>query len=448
MSFSTYKLTCELCMKEGTKESMFVLLWLTLQWNLISRSEATETISFNQLKWDGDHLKVYFPSHKSDKLGENKDEPRHVYSNPVIPAVCPIRALASYLLLFPDIVSENTKLFPGDRQRSRFNRLFHEILMRNESIYMQNGEDPTLIGTHSIRKGAATYCCAGVHPGPPIVSVCLRAEWTLGRVKERYLKYEVAGDELVGRTLTGIPPTTGEFGVSPVYVIPDANDKFIDQLCSFVFPKPGKNGPLIRAMIATFIYHELFTLRMLHPSSPLHYVSYFQFATTDVNRMKYVETSLPWENKKGCPALTGIPIHCALLNKLLQIHELQKKLPKKIMKKVVEELNTRSIGDPEVLMSNKILEKMELMTQKVVEKLDKIDQMEKNVPQYHESRIFELTTAAADARETNTSEKTIRPVCLFPSQGIWQHYWADMVRRVPANFHFPGSKTLLSLWTS
>ena len=67
------------------------------------------------------------------------------------------------------------------------------------------------------------------------------------------------------------------------------------------------------------------------------------------------------------------------------------------MKKVVEELNTRSIGDPEVLMSNKILEKMEVMTQKVVEKLDKIDQMEKDVPQYHESRIFGLTTAAADA---------------------------------------------------
>ena len=118
------------------------------------------------------------------------------------------------------------------------------------------------------------------------------------------------------------------------------------------------------------------------------------------------------------------------------------------MKKVVEELNTRSIGDPEVLMSNKILEKMELMTQKVVEKLDKIDQMEKNVPQYHKSRIFELTTAAADARETNTSEKTTGPICLFPSQGIWQHYWDDMVRRVPENFHFPGSKTLLSLWTS
>ena len=89
------------------------------------------------------------------------------------------------------------------------------------------------------------------------------------------------------------------------------------------------------------------------------------------------------------------------------------------MKKIVEKLNTRNIGDPEVLMLNKVLENMELMTQKVVDKLDKIDQMEKqNAPQYHESKIFELTTTAEDARETNTSEKTTGPICLFPSQGI------------------------------
>ena len=59
-----------------------------------------------------------------------------------------------------------------------------------QSIYV----DITTLGSHSIRKGAATYCCAGVHPGPPIVSVCLRAGWSLGRVKERYLKYENAGN--------------------------------------------------------------------------------------------------------------------------------------------------------------------------------------------------------------------------------------------------------------
>ena len=80
-------------------------------------------------------------------------------------------------------------------------------------------QNPKETGSHSIRKGAATYCCVGVHPGPPIVYVCLQAGWRIGRVKEQYLKYESAGDELVGQTLTGVPPTGCEFDMSPVYFI-------------------------------------------------------------------------------------------------------------------------------------------------------------------------------------------------------------------------------------
>ena len=204
MTFDCFKLTCRLLIEDGSPESIFVLTYLTLQWNLISRSEATESIAFSQMRWDADHLKIYFPRHKSDPVGLTKEEPRHVYSNPMIPEVCPIRALACYLLMFPDIVSEGKKLFPGSDQKSRFNRLFHATLMKNYETYLSNGFMPPEIGTHSIRKGAATYCTTGVIPGPPVVSVCLRAGWTLGRVKERYLKYEVAGDELVGRTLTGM----------------------------------------------------------------------------------------------------------------------------------------------------------------------------------------------------------------------------------------------------
>ena len=47
ISMETYKLTCGLLLKEGTKESYFVLTWLTIQWNLISWSEMTEQISFD-----------------------------------------------------------------------------------------------------------------------------------------------------------------------------------------------------------------------------------------------------------------------------------------------------------------------------------------------------------------------------------------------------------------
>ena len=122
--------------------------------------------------------------------------------------------------------------------------------------------DPDDIGSHSICIGAATYCCAGVHPGPLIVSVYLRAGWTIGRVKERYLKYENVGDELVGQTLTGIPPTSCEFGISPVYFISQAsNEQQIDDFMSLFLPiQHSKLISLSRILLATFIYHEEWTL--------------------------------------------------------------------------------------------------------------------------------------------------------------------------------------------
>ena len=92
MTFDVYKLTCQLLVEDGSPECIFCLCFLTLQWNLISRSEATESISFSQMTWESDHLKIYFARHKSDQIGLNKVEARHVYSNPCCPVVCPVRA--------------------------------------------------------------------------------------------------------------------------------------------------------------------------------------------------------------------------------------------------------------------------------------------------------------------------------------------------------------------
>ena len=74
-----------------------------MQWNLLSHSEATESISFSQMIREYDHLNTYFSKQKSDQIGLNKEEARHIYSNPKDPAVCPLRALATYLLVYPQI---------------------------------------------------------------------------------------------------------------------------------------------------------------------------------------------------------------------------------------------------------------------------------------------------------------------------------------------------------
>jgi len=299
MNLSVYKLTCELLVEDGSPESIFCLCFLTLQWNLISRSEATESIAFSQMSWEDDHLKLCFPKHKSDQVGMNKDEARHVYSNPSMPAICPIRALSAYCLAFPQVIIDGGKLFPGSEQKSRFGKCLHRIFNNNRDLYLSYHVDPQELGTHSIRKGAATYCCAGVHPGPPVVSVCLRAGWTIGRVKERYLKYENAGDELVGRTLlTGIPPTSCEFGISPLYFCSSPNETDYNNLSeiflSMVFPiENTKLKCLCKQLLACTIYHEEWIVENSPCDSLLLNSGYFSFVASFENRKSMVRTSLP-----------------------------------------------------------------------------------------------------------------------------------------------------------
>ena len=91
MIFKCYQKTFLLLIEDGSPDSIFALCFSTMQWNLKSHSEAKESISFGQLKWENDHVKVYFSKHKSDQIGLNKDEARHIYSNPKDPVVCPIQ---------------------------------------------------------------------------------------------------------------------------------------------------------------------------------------------------------------------------------------------------------------------------------------------------------------------------------------------------------------------
>ena len=206
---------------------------------------------------------MYFLKHKSDQVGLTKDEARHVYFNPCMPIICPICVLGAYCLAFPEVVIAGGKLFPGSEQKSRFGKCLHRIFKSNRDLYLSQHVDPEELGTHSIRKGAATYCCAGVHPSPPVDSVCLRAGWTIGRVKERYLKYESAGDELVGQTLTGIPPTSCEFEISLVsfFVSNDTNYQLSESFLSMVFPiENTKLKCLCKQLLGCMIYHEEFLM--------------------------------------------------------------------------------------------------------------------------------------------------------------------------------------------
>ena len=86
----------------------------------------------------------------------------------LMPAVCPLRALTSCLFRFPKILMDYQRLFPGKDHKSRFNCLLQDCFIKYKDNYQAIGDDMTELGSHSIRKGVATYYCAKAHPRPPL----------------------------------------------------------------------------------------------------------------------------------------------------------------------------------------------------------------------------------------------------------------------------------------
>ena len=65
----------------------------------------------------------------------------------------------------------------------------------------------------------------GCTVSPPIISLCIQAGWSMGGVKERYLKYKSAGGQYVGHCACGLNPLSADFAISPLYFdFSDLND--------------------------------------------------------------------------------------------------------------------------------------------------------------------------------------------------------------------------------
>ena len=203
-------------MKSQDDEFIFAHCFLTLEWNLMARSDNVVHSHINHLEWRDDCLLYYILRSKGDQEGDHSTHPWHVYANPHQPHICPILALAKYLLANPQ-VTEGMKLFYSSDPYQRFSKALRKCLEDNEEIFNEMGVDIDEIGTHSARKGAATHCSTGTTVSPPMASICLRAGWSMGPVKEKYIHYEKAGDQYVGRVATGLNVNSVEFAVSPPY---------------------------------------------------------------------------------------------------------------------------------------------------------------------------------------------------------------------------------------
>ena len=99
---------------------------------------------------------IVFPSHKGDKEGA-RSLPKHVYANTEEPSICPILSFA--ICVFTrgyDREGSKTRVFQGDSE-SRFSKWLARLCEENKESLRNQGVDISMIGTHSFRKGIATF---------------------------------------------------------------------------------------------------------------------------------------------------------------------------------------------------------------------------------------------------------------------------------------------------
>eukprot|EP00835_Amoeboradix_gromovi_P006246 NODE_701_length_5037_cov_0.452318.p2 type:complete len:279 gc:universal NODE_701_length_5037_cov_0.452318:418-1254(+) len=276
------------------------------------RAKNAVGICFCHIEWKSDALGIYFSHMKNDQMGERPRDARHIYANPVIPEVCPVLSLGIYLICFRSVNSNN--LFPGSKQYDRFRKISTKLCNNELKDELENrGLETEDIGTHSMRKGSTTYCSSGSTSCPSGVAVNLRAGWAMGGVQDRYLRYDAAGYQYVGRTVCGLPILDPKFALLPPF-FKESNPLIKEVKIECFGHLPLNMRPVSSFVMASLIFHQDFLFENLHKNHLLFSTSLFRNKTRLLllKSMVACRLSLPDDLLKP----TGIPPHVILLNQL------------------------------------------------------------------------------------------------------------------------------------
>ena len=348
LPFEVYRAICKWLLEEGSAESVFGHCFLTITWNLMCRSRNTVLVRKEHINWSNDSMYIQFAHEKSQMEGQDAGHKRHIFANPEIPEICPILSLGRYFLTFPG--SDSGYLFSGSSQYDRFRKLLSRIVTEHADEIRRLGIDPKNIGVHSIRKGAATYCCNGTPTGVAFAAVCIRAGWTMGGVKDRYLQYQEAGDQVCGRTVAGLDVNSHRFSVSPPFFdVPCENAniaKMIDATITTVFGPVQLQWMLLsRYLLASLVLHFNFMSDVIKGESRFRKSILFRRGLLD-GLFEWTKTCFPWNNPSTLWRITftGLPQSVIDFNyHVEQLTELRA-FPDKIVSAIVVELDKRQIG--------------------------------------------------------------------------------------------------------
>ena len=331
MSVELYRAICGWFLACNTIEGVFAYCFIVLTWNLTCRAHNTEKIKFRNIKWTAfDCYEVYFGHTKTDQLGDDAKHARHMFANPLDPLVSPVFALSLYLsCCFNSEQALDNLLFPGKNQYDRFSKALAKVLDDHTAEVYLMGYCVGDVGTHSIRKGVISYL-ASQPGGPPAASICIRAGWTMGKVKDIYMQYIVAGDQFVGRCLSMLPLQSPEFGCSAAYFSDSVSGVLLEDLVSNQFrfvQRMDGYGRLSKMCLASLLYHRdyIATLDYNHVIRQTSMVLRSELVVDYLHaNPAAIVVSRPWDDHTH--HFNGIPPHVTTLHELMQVKTKQRGL--------------------------------------------------------------------------------------------------------------------------
>lgn len=317
----------------------FAWCYSTLMWNLVCRSDNVAYLNIGHVRVEDDHLLIFFAQSKTDQEGKLAKHGRAVFANPLNPWICPWTSLGIFLMTVThfDLSLESSStppLFHGSLGETA--RRFRNCLMRSVERLKDEVEACGLrvdsIGSHSFRKGAATYLSSGGTACPSTSAISLRAGWTQPGVEGTYRQFDSAGDHHVGRTVCGLPMHTEELALlPPTFITRNVADGDFIRCCAVECMDIAKtNFAVAQRCLASVVFH-LETLKSHLPTTHKLWTTPLMLDHDRCRKLKrliYCGYEYDEVAKEINLRVTGVPPHCTLLHEMQQVrNDLDKVIP-------------------------------------------------------------------------------------------------------------------------
>ena len=373
ISIGLFHQICVWAIAAGSLSGIFIWAFSVVQWNIIGRTVNVDPLGFHNIrKSQHDSIVIQYDNNKMDKKGE-KVSPKNCYANPTKPETCIALALGVYLCVNQSKFNRvSDKLFQGDgTKKGSASCLFSKALKKlinsgKTKDAEQNEERQKIVNEHcrsghfhphGFRKGAATHVTTCTMEPPPIPSVLMRGEWSVGKVLEVYWKYSMVGDTYLGRCLAGFNPDECGFGILPPHFTAGTENVYVKEgmrLCFGIiidgFVGTGIEGTLL-LLLASIVYHtDTFLLPHIANNKSHTFLNIPLLAKPDL--LKQLQELVTIEPAGAVMQATGVPRSSILMEDVAkmygavqeyqaEIRELKTLLPE-IIKNAIEDKATES----------------------------------------------------------------------------------------------------------